>query len=97
MTGQFSGMLNCKAMYGQSYSDVQCLRSMKMGRLIERAPINWLSCKWNKRAKYLYPSWSDSLYNYPGDTIMFTQRQRNAMFRKVGRKVKVNLFPWRKV
>lgn len=42
---------------------------------------------WYKRSKYLYPSWGNSLYNYPGDRVSFTQRQEN-MFRFGRKKVK---------
>lgn len=97
MLGQFTGWLNSKSMYGQSWSSVECLRSMKLGKLLCRSPINWLTSEWYKRDKYLYPSWGKSLYNYPGDTITFTQRQKNVLFCKgTNRKPKVKLFPWRK-
>ena len=94
---QFAGMLNSKSVYGQSYSSSSCLRSMKLGRLLERSPINYITCKWYKRNKYLHPSWSGYLYNYPGDDIVFTQRQHNALFCKGVRKPKVQLFRWKKV
>lgn len=95
--GQFAGMLNSKSVYGQSYSSSSCIRSKKLIRLLERSPINYLTPKWNKRSKYLYPMWSNSLYNYPGDKIMFTQRQQNVLFCKgQNRKPRVKLFRWRR-
>ena len=94
---QFAGMLSSKSVYGQSYSSSSCLRSMKLGRLLERSPINYITCKWHKHDKYLHPSWSGYLYNYPGDKIVFTQRQHNALFCKGVRKPKVKLFRWKKV
>ena len=94
---QFAGILNSKSVYGQSYSSSSCLRSMKLGRLLERSPINYITCKWSKRSKYLHPSWSGYLYNYPGDDIVFTQRQHNTRYKGFGRKPKVKLFRWKVV
>lgn len=91
----FNGTLNSKSVYGQSYSSSECLRSMKLGRLLERSAINDLTCKWHKRDRGMYPSWATSLYNYPGDRTTFTQRHDNVFYRKTVRKPRLQLFRWK--
>lgn len=89
--GNFSGMLNSKSVYGQSYGDYECFRIHKLNKLYSLfQPNNVIFWGWYKKNKRIFPSWGKSLWNYAGE-VTYTQRQENR-----GRRVKkVVLFRWR--
>ena len=89
--GNFNGMLNSKARYGQSWGDNQTLSFKKYCALMEICiPHSGLWLKWNKRTKLIYPSWGKGLWNWGGD-ISWTQRHAN----KWRKKKRIEFFPWR--
>ena len=89
--GNFSGMLNSKSIYGQSWGGSECFRAFKYNRILNLNPVfNPLFCSWFKKNKVVFPSWGKSLWNYRGE-ITYTQRQEN----KGGKVKKVVLFRWR--
>ncbi|MNR11481.1 hypothetical protein D3C85_1277830 [compost metagenome] len=88
---QFAGMLNSRSRYGVDWGNNQSIRFKKYCRLQEICiPHSGLWLKWNKRSKFIYPSWGESLWSYAGE-ITWTQRQENK-----GRKVKkFEMFRWK--
>ena len=89
--GEFSGMLNSKSVYGQSYGDAECFRIHKLNKVYSLFQVNnVIFWSWHKKGKKIFPSWGKNLWNHNGE-ITYTQRQENK-----GRKVKkVVLFRWR--